>query len=194
MATPYATHVTRICPERTPRTNRSVDTPRGLAIRLCSPRFSRSASALALCLGDTPRTKFRLRALRTRAPAHLDTDTWGVSDPAGRPGATVAIARAGSLTPHPCCDTCAGALTGRHNAPPAPGGGAGATSAVQGLRRLGDRWSRWGGTRRDRRHCGRGPTAPWRSVPLLGPSGGGYLNGLTTRTPSKSSNPGRSSE
>ena len=47
-----------------------------------------------------------------------DSDMWGVSDPAGRPWGRVCRAWAGSLTPHPCCYIRAGALTGRHNAPP----------------------------------------------------------------------------
>lgn len=43
---------------------------------------------------------------------------WGVSDPAGHLWGDDCDAKAGSLTPHPCRDTCAGALTGRHSAPP----------------------------------------------------------------------------
>jgi hypothetical protein len=46
------------------------------------------------------------------------TLTWGVSDPAGRLWGRGHSAQAGSLTPLPCCDTCAGALTGRHKPPP----------------------------------------------------------------------------
>ena len=40
----------------------------------------------------------------------------------------------------------------------------------------------------------RGPTALWSGVPSSAPCDRGYLNGLTMRTPSRSSNPGRSSE
>jgi hypothetical protein len=64
------------------------------------------------------------RSLRTDrhfayAPQQVvDTDNWGVSDPARRGWGDVGDPRAGSLTPLPCCDTCAGALTGRHKPPP----------------------------------------------------------------------------
>lgn len=51
-----------------------------------------------------------------------------------------------------------------------------------------------GATRDDVRRDCEGPTAPLRSVPILGPPDAGYLKGLTTRTPSKSSKPGKSSE
>jgi hypothetical protein len=54
-----------------------------------------------------------------RAPGPLAaTDAWGVSDPAGRPWGRVCDPQAGSLTPHLCCDTRAGAFSGRRNAPP----------------------------------------------------------------------------
>ena len=91
-------------------------------------------------------------------PSTSPTLTWGVSDPAGRLWGRVHSARAGSLTPLPCCDTCAGALTGRHKPPPS---WLGPTSinigSVSGLRRLGDR-SRAGvaGQSGNRRHGGRG--------------------------------------
>ena len=53
-----------------------------------------------------------------RAPdPTMDTDMWGVSDPAEGPG-TALRCGGGVLTPHPCSDTRAGALSGRHNAPP----------------------------------------------------------------------------
>ena len=77
------------------------------------------------------------------APQHIsDTDMWGVSDPAGRPRGRVCDAQAGSLTPLPCCDTCAGALTGRHKSPPVLAAAPAPTSrSFKGLRRLGDRQS-----------------------------------------------------
>lgn len=60
-----------------------------------------------------------LSGARARATQHIaDTDTWGVSDPADGLGAAFARRRAGSLTPHLCSDSCAGALTGRHKTPP----------------------------------------------------------------------------
>jgi hypothetical protein len=43
---------------------------------------------------------------------------WGVSDPADSPWGRGFDAEAGSLTPHLCSDSCAGALTGRHKTPP----------------------------------------------------------------------------
>ena len=43
---------------------------------------------------------------------------WGVSDPARRRRGRGCGAKAGSLTPHLCSDSCAGALNGRHNTPP----------------------------------------------------------------------------
>jgi hypothetical protein len=43
---------------------------------------------------------------------------WGVSDPAEQPRGRGCVARAGSLTPHFCSDSSAGALTGRHKTPP----------------------------------------------------------------------------
>jgi hypothetical protein len=53
------------------------------------------------------------------APQHItDTDMWGVSDPAERPRGRGCEAGAGSLTPHFCSDSCAGALTGRQKTPP----------------------------------------------------------------------------
>jgi hypothetical protein len=55
----------------------------------------------------------------THAPQHIsDTDKWGASDPAGRLRGRGCDSMAGSLTPHPCCDTSAGALLGRHKPPP----------------------------------------------------------------------------
>ena len=136
-------------------------------------------------------------ALLDTAPQHIiSTDTRGVSDPAGRPRGDVHDAQAGSLTPLPCCDTCAGTLTGRHKPPPAPRAAPGANmEPPKELPRLACGVARLGGTRRDDGvHRSEGPTAPWSSVPLLGPLGRDYLNGLMTRTASKSSNPGRSSE
>jgi hypothetical protein len=47
------------------------------------------------------------------APQHVaDTHIWGVSDPAWRLRGRGGGAGAGSLTPHPCCDTVLGRLAG----------------------------------------------------------------------------------
>ena len=100
------------------------------------------------------------------------TLTRGVSDPAERPWGRATSARAGSLTPLPCCDTCAGALTGRQKPPPfwlepdprqhrlcRVGCGAAMTAVApesQAIREIAA-------------IAGRGPTAPWPCVSLLGP-------------------------
>ena len=55
---------------------------------------------------------------QTRAPAHHGHDMWGVSDPAESARGRGRSAEAGSLTPHFCSDSCAGALSGRHKTPP----------------------------------------------------------------------------
>jgi hypothetical protein len=61
-----------------------------------------------------------LRQYSHARPSTSPTLTWGVSDPAGGLLGRVHSVRAGSLTPFPCCDTCAGAFTGRHKPPPHP--------------------------------------------------------------------------
>ena len=105
-------------------------------------------------------------------PSTLPTLTWGVSDPAGRPRGRGMRSRAGSLTPLPCCDTCAGALTGRHKPPPvlAPPGrrqhrllqwscGASVSAVALECMPVGKSPPLRDG----------GPTAPWPCVSLLGP-------------------------
>jgi hypothetical protein len=73
---------------------------------------------------------------------HTDTDMWGVSDPAERRRVTFLDAGAGSLTPHLCYDTCAGALTGRQNTPPVLAAMSDRNIAsFKELRRLGDHHS-----------------------------------------------------
>lgn len=107
-----------------------------------------------------------------RAPQHIaDTGMWGVSDPAERRRGHLFGARAGSLTPLPCCDTCAGALSGRHKPPPVPIVlSDGNIVSFKGLRRLGNRSpAGMRGEPGTSAVAGRGPTAPWPCVPLLGP-------------------------
>lgn len=101
-----------------------------------------------------------------------DHDTWGVSDPAWRPPSRVCEARAGSLTPHLDFDTCAGALTGRHNTPPVLTALSDSNiGSFKGLRRLGDPNPPDAvGEPGTSAPAQRGPTAPWPCVPLLGPS------------------------
>jgi hypothetical protein len=132
-----------------------------------------------------------------RAPQHIFDTDMGRERPrrsAPEPGAQ----RVGGVAHAPsCCDTCAGALTGRHKpppvlAPPAPAStsarsmdcGVPVTCVALELH----------ASREIAATARGGPTAPWRCVPLLGPSDRGYSNGLTMRTPSRSPNPGRSSE
>jgi hypothetical protein len=62
----------------------------------------------------------RFRKHEARAPAHFRHRHVGRERPGWRPRGRLCDAQAGSLTPNPCCDTCAGALTGRHKPPPAP--------------------------------------------------------------------------
>ena len=100
------------------------------------------------------------------------TLTWGVSDPAGRLWGRGHSAQAGSLTSLPCCDTCAGALIGRHKPPPvlAPPGRRQHRPVqwIAASRRLLSRWNCTPAGKSPPLRDG-GPTAPWRCVPLLGP-------------------------
>ena len=136
------------------------------------------------------------RALPARAPAHLRHWHVGRERPAGRLRGRGCDSRAGSLTPLPCCDICAGALNGRHKTPPSPQAASAPTSAGPSscshtraaIRRGRPSFSRAG-------RCQlRGQPRPEVASPSSAPSRGGYSNGLMMRTPSKSSNPGRSSE
>jgi len=78
-----------------------------------------SGSFLTVVLRETATSSRALSPSIKRAPQHItDTDDWGVSDPAGRARGRRCDAEAGSLTPHLCSHFCAGALSGRHKAPP----------------------------------------------------------------------------
>jgi hypothetical protein len=107
------------------------------------------------------------------APQHIiDTNMWGVSDPAERPRGRGCEARAASLTPHLCSHSCAGALSGRHETPPDQYERSGAEMMQSSeLRRRrcprADRVSRCDATIAEYQTE---PTAPRGSVPLLGPS------------------------
>ena len=59
------------------------------------------------------------------APQHVtETDMRGVSDPAWRSRGRGGGFGAGSVTPHPCCDSVLGRSGGRHKTPPAACAGA----------------------------------------------------------------------
>ena len=129
-----------------------------------------------------------------RAPQHIiDTDMWGVSDPAERPRGRGCEARAGSLTPHFCSDSCAGALSGRHKTPPDIGDN---DRAMLLLFNDFNQRSRQRVVSRNEVQIGRQASVEGanRALTLRPPPRPLYLNGLTIWRPSKSSKPGKSSE
>jgi hypothetical protein len=146
--------------------------------------------------GNWPTFVARFPEHLIRAPAHQRHRHLGRERPRWRLRGCLCEAQAGSLTPLPCCYTCAGALTGRHKPPPAPTAAPAPTSKLprschgSHMSWLAGAW-----------HVGiagrigqGGQPRPGAASPFSAPFGRDYLNGLMTRTSSKSVNPGRSSE
>ena len=104
------------------------------------------------------------------APQHTsDSHTWGGATPPVGLGAANATRGRGRSRPFLAATPCAGALTGRHKPPPAPQRRRREIEASKQLPRLASAWLTWAGHVGSSSASVRGPTAPWGSVPLLGP-------------------------
>ena len=88
-----------------------------------------------MCLGEHTRSARHLLTPATRKSGISDIDTWGVSDPAGGPGAAFAIYKRGRLTPHPCSTPGWGAGGAAEGAAPIRRADWREPDAVQGVER-----------------------------------------------------------
>ena len=142
---------------------------RSRKLRMVETRDSRSVSTPHF-QGNEPTFVARFPEHLTRAPAHQRTDIWGVSDPAGRLGAASARHTRGRSRPFLAATPVLGRLPGGTNRRPLQQRRRRQHRSFQGVATARIWRGSPGGARRDHRaHRSGGPTAPWSSVPLLGP-------------------------